>query len=271
MNKKPHHPPQAHLNEVFIKSRGARSLRILAEYLEPEQRFDEYDIRDTIVFFGSARIPSREVALAGLEAAKAKDGDLEAAELRLRMSRFYEDTRELAHRLTDWSKALEGTDRRFVISTGGGPGIMEAANRGASEARGLSVGLGISLPSEATGNPYITRELAFEFHYFFMRKFWFTYLAKATVVMPGGFGTFDELFEVLTLIQTRKMTKPQPIVLFGAEYWDSVLDFDALTRAGTIGAGDTALIHRTDSVDDAYDFITRELTEHALADPGGSL
>ncbi len=271
MNKIPHHPPQAHLNEAFIKSRGARSLRILAEYLEPEQRFDEHDIRDTIVFFGSARIASREAALAALETAKAKGGDVEAAELQLGMSRYYEDARELARRLTEWSKALEGTDRRFVICTGGGPGIMEAANRGASEARGLSVGLGIALPSEATGNPYITRELAFEFHYFFMRKFWFTSLAKAMVAMPGGFGTFDELFEVLTLIQTRKMTKHQPIVLFGAEYWDSVIDFDAMVRAGTIGEGDLDLIHRTDSVDEAYDFITRELNEYAIADPGGGL
>ena len=271
MNKKPPHPLKAYLNHAFIKSRDARPLRILAEYLEPEQRFEEHDIRDTIVFFGSARIPSREAALADLEAAKAKGGDLVAAGLQLGMSRYYEETRELARRLTDWSKALEGTDRRFVICTGGGPGIMEAANRGACEARGLSVGLGISLPNEATGNPYITRELAFEFHYFFMRKFWFAYLSKAMVAMPGGFGTFDELFEVLTLLQTRKMTKHQPIVLFGSDYWDSVIDFDALVRAGTIGAADLDLIHRTDSVDSAFDFITRELTEYALADPGGGL
>ena len=271
MNKNSHHPLQAHLNEAFIKSSGARSLRILAEYIEPEQRFDKYDIRDTIVFFGSARTPSRESALADLKAAKAKGGDLEAAEVQLGMSRYYEDARELARRLTEWSKALEGIDRRFVICTGGGPGIMEAANRGASEASGLSIGLCIELPFEATGNRYITRDLAFEFHYFFMRKFWFTYLAKAMVVMPGGFGTFDELFEVLTLLQTRKMTKHQPILLFGTEYWNSVIDFDALVRAGTIGLKDLDLIHHTDSVDDAFDFITRELTEFALANPGGSL
>ena len=264
-------PVKAYRNRAFIDRIDARPLRILAEYLEPEQRFEEHDIRDTIVFFGSARIPSREAALADLEAAKAKGGDLVAAGLQLGMSRYYEETRELARRLTDWSKALEGTDRRFVICTGGGPGIMEAANRGACEAKGLSVGLGISLPNEATGNPYITRELAFEFHYFFMRKFWFAYLSKAMVAMPGGFGTFDELFEVLTLLQTRKMTKHQPIVLFGSDYWDSVIDFDALVRAGTIGAADLDLIHRTDSVDGAFDFITRELTEYALADPGGGL
>ena len=271
MNQKTRKPLKAYLNHAFIKSRDARPLRILAEYLEPEQRFEEHDIRDTIVFFGSARIPSRETALAALETAKAAGGDLEAAELQLGMSRYYEATRELARRLTEWSKALEGTDRRFVICTGGGPGIMEAANRGACEARGLSVGLGISLPNEATGNPYITRELAFEFHYFFMRKFWFAYLSKAMVAMPGGFGTFDELFEVLTLMQTRKMTKHQPIVLFGTDYWDSVIDFDGLVRAGTIASADLDLIHRTDSVDGAFDFITRELTEHALADPGGGL
>ena len=271
MNKKSHHPPQAHLNQTFIKSSGARSLRIMAEYIEPEQRFEKHDIRDTIVFFGSARTPSRETALAELEAAKAEGGDVAAAELRLEMSRYYEDTRELARRLTEWSKALEGTDRRFVICTGGGPGIMEAANRGACEAKGLSVGLYIELPFEATGNPYITPDLTFEFHYFFMLKFWFTYLSKAMVAMPGGFGTFDELFEVLTLLQTRKMVKHQPILLFGKEYWDSVVDFDALVRAGTISAGDLEFIHHTDSVDDAFDFITRELTEFALADPGGGL
>ena len=271
MNKKPHHPLQAHLNEKFIKSAGARSLRILAEYIEPEQRFDEHDIRDTIVFFGSARTPSRKTARANLKAAKAKGGDIEAAELQIGMSRYYEETRELAHRLTKWSKALEGTDRRFVVCTGGGPGIMEAANRGACEAKGLSIGLCIELPFEAAGNPYITPDLAFEFHYFFMRKFWFTYLAKAMVVMPGGFGTFDELFEVLTMLQTRKMTKHQPILLFGTEYWNSVINFDALVKAGTISAKDLKYIHHTDSVDDAFEFITRELTEHALADPGGSL
>ena len=271
MNKTYRHPLQAHLNEKFIKSAGARSLRILAEYIEPEQRFEEHDIRVTIVFFGSARTPSRETVLAGLEAAKAAGGDIEAAELQLGMSRYYEDARELARRLTDWSKALEGIDRRFVICTGGGPGIMEAANRGACEAKGLSIGLCIELPLEAAGNPYITPDLAFEFHYFFMRKFWFTYLAKAMVVMPGGFGTFDELFEVLTLLQTRKMTKHQPILLFGTEYWNSAINFDALVKAGTIGAQDLDLIHHTDSVDEAFDFITRELTEFALATPGGSL
>ena len=271
MSRKPFQPPKAYQNAGFLGGRGARGLRILAEYLEPESRFDEYEIRDTIVFFGSARAAPRDVAAAALETAKGGAGDVERARARLAMARYYEDTRALARRLTEWSKALEGTERRFVVCTGGGPGIMEAANRGASEAKGLNVGLGISLPGEAAGNPYVTRNLAFEFHYFFMRKFWFTYLAKAMVVMPGGFGTLDELFEVLTLIQTAKMTKLLPIVLYGADYWDAVVDFDALARFGVIGGTDLDLVFRTDSVDEAFDFITCELAAYALAAPGPSL
>ncbi len=269
MTKSPFRPPKAYANEAFLNSRDARALRILAEYVEPEARFERLQIRDTIVIFGSARALSREAAQAGLE--RAGEGDVERAEARLAMSRYYEDARALAKRLTTWSKGLEGTDRRFVVCTGGGPGIMEAANRGASEAKGMNVGLTISLPGEEVANPYITRELAFEFHYFFMRKFWFAYLAKAMVVMPGGFGTLDELFEVLTLIQTLKINKRLPIVLYGADFWDAVVDFDALVRFGMIDADDLNFIFRTDSVDEAYRFITRELTEHALAAPGASL
>jgi uncharacterized protein (TIGR00730 family) len=148
---------------------------------------------------------------------------------------------------------------------------MEAANRGAAEAKGLNVGLTISLPAEEFDNPYVTRELAFHFHYFFMRKFWFSYLAKAVIVFPGGFGTLDELFELLTLVQTRKMKKPMPIVLFGTEYWSQIIDFDALARHGTIDARDIELVHRTDSVDDAYDWIVRQLSEKALGQPGATL
>jgi uncharacterized protein (TIGR00730 family) len=162
-------------------------------------------------------------------------------------------------------------ERRFVVCTGGGPGIMEAANRGAAEARGLNVGLTISIPAEEFDNPYVTRELSFHFHYFFMRKFWFAYLAKAVIVFPGGYGTLDELFELLTLVQTRKMRKPMPIVLFGTEYWREVIDFDALARHGTIDPGDIELMHRTDSVDDAYDWIVAQLAEKALAQPGATL
>ncbi len=262
---------KAYRNETFLASREARSLRILSEYIEPAARFKELHIEDTIVFQGSARILSRETAEAGLAAAKAGDGDVGRAEMWVRMSRYYEDARELAKRLTNWSKNLKGSDRRFVICTGGGPGIMEAANRGASEAKGLNIGLSISLDTGEFANSYMTKQLAFEFHYFFMRKFWFTYLAKAMIVMPGGFGTLDELFEVLTLIQTLKIKKRLPIVLFGAEFWNGIMNFEALADFGTIDVDDIALFYRTDSVDEAYDFITRELAEHALGSPGATL
>ncbi|MFN0244349.1 MAG: LOG family protein [Planctomycetota bacterium] len=258
---------KAYKNETFLTSPDARLLRILAEYLEPESRFQELRVKDTIVFFGSARIPSREVAAAELEAARAGNGDLERAEMRLHMSRYYEEARELAHRLTVWSKSLEGTDRRFVICSGGGPGIMEAANRGASEARGENIGLNISLPFEQTDNPFITRRLAFEFHYFFMRKFWFSYLAKAMVVMPGGFGTFDEFMEVVTLVQTLKIKKRLPIVLFGNEYWRQVINFEPMIKFGTISPEDVNLFFCTDSVDEAFEFIVRELETHVLKKP----
>jgi uncharacterized protein (TIGR00730 family) len=187
------------------------------------------------------------------------------------MSAYYEAARELAFRLTQWSKGLDQKDRRFVVCTGGGPGIMEAANRGAAEARGMSVGLTISIPNEQFDNKYVTRELSVHFHYFFMRKFWFAYLAKAVIVFPGGFGTFDELFELLTLIQTQKLRKPMPIVVFGTEYWREVVNFEALVKHGTISARDLNLMHHTDSVDDAYDWITRQLTERSLDKPGPTL
>src|SRR6266704_2699860 len=162
-------------------------------------------------------------------------------------------------------------DAEEVVRTGGGPGIMEAANRGAAEARGLNVGLTISIPAEEFDNPYVTRELSFHFHYFFMRKFWFAYLAKAVIVFPGGYGTLDELFELLTLVQTRKMRKPMPMVLFGTEYWRQIVDFDALARHGVINPEDIELVHRTDSVEDAYDWIVRQLAEKALGQPGATL
>ena len=236
---------KAYHDADFINSKDARALRILAEYLEPKARFEAHDLDDTIVFFGSAR---------------TKEG-----------STYYEAARRLAFRLTEWSKGLPSKERRFVVATGGGPGIMEAANRGASEARGITAGIGISIPREQTDNPYITRGLSFHFHYFFMRKFWFAYLAKAMVVFPGGFGTLDELFESLTLVQTGKMKKPMPIVLFGREYWDDVVDFEALVRHGTISPEDVNLVHRTDSVDEAYGWVVAQLTEHALARPGATL
>jgi uncharacterized protein (TIGR00730 family) len=262
---------KAYSNEPFLNSKDARPLRILAEYLEPKSRFDRNQVDDTIVFMGSARLKSREAAEAALRKAETGDGDVEGARTALRMSAYYEAARELAFRLTQWSKNLDEKERRFVVCTGGGPGIMEAANRGASEARGLSVGLTISIPNEQFDNQYVTRELSVHFHYFFMRKFWFAYLAKAVIVFPGGFGTLDELFELLTLVQTHKLRKPMPIVMFGMDYWRQVVDFDALVRHGTISARDVDLVHATDSVDDAYDYIVRQLTERALDQPGPML
>jgi uncharacterized protein (TIGR00730 family) len=262
---------KAYRNRRFIDSRDARPVRILAEYLEPQARFEKFQIVDTIVFFGSSRITDPDTAGRALAAARA-GGDVAEAERRVRLAAYYDAARTLARRLTEWSKGLEGSERRFVVCTGGGPGIMEAASRGASEAKGVNVGLSISLPQEEFENPYVTRELAFQFHYFFIRKFWFSYLAKAVVVMPGGFGTLDELFELLTLIQTLKIKKRLPVVLFGTEYWSRVLNFDALVAYGTIDDDDAALFfHRTDSVDDAFDYITAELTKHALAEPGERL
>ncbi|MBI3068159.1 MAG: TIGR00730 family Rossman fold protein [Betaproteobacteria bacterium] len=271
MTERQHHPVKAYRNRVFLNSKDARALRILSEYLEPKSRFERHRVEDTVVFMGSARIKSREQAEEALRKAEGGGDDLEGARMALRMSAYYEAARELAFRLTQWSKALDQKERRFVVCTGGGPGIMEAANRGAAEARGMNVGLTISIPSEEFGNPYVTRELAFHFHYFFMRKFWFAYLAKAVIVFPGGFGTLDELFELLTLVQTRKMRKPMPIVVFGTEYWRQVVDFGALMRHGTIHARDVELMHHTDSVDDAYDWIVLQLAERALAQPGPML
>jgi uncharacterized protein (TIGR00730 family) len=258
---------KAYKNESFLASPEARILRIISEYVEPQSRFEELRVKDTIVFFGSARIPSREVALVELEEARKANSNVQAAEMRLKMSRYYEDTRELARRLTLWSKGLEGTDRRFVVCSGGGPGIMEAANRGASEAKGENIGLNISLPFEQQDNPYITRRLAFEFHYFFMRKFWFSYLAKAMVVMPGGFGTFDEFMEVVTLVQTLKIKKHLPIVLFGTEYWNEILNLEPMVKYGTISPEDVNLFFRTDSVDEAYDYLVKDLESPALKKP----
>jgi len=251
--KQAHRQIKAFEDTRFLGSKDARALRILAEYLEPLSRFKRHGVKDTIVFMGSARLVSRQAAEEALAGA------------------YYEAARELSYRLTNWSKKLDRDERRFVVCTGGGPGIMEAANRGASEAKGLNIGLTISIPNDEFDNSYVSRELHFRFHYFFMRKFWFVYLAKAVVLFPGGFGTLDEFFEMLTLVQTRKMKKRMPIVLFGAKYWNEVLNFESLVRHGTISPGDPDLFHRTDSVDEAYDIITRGLTENALASPGAEL
>ncbi len=262
---------KAYANTAFLNSKDARALRILAEYLEPKSRFERHGVEDTIVFMGSARTLSREQAEEALRKAESGGGDLEGARMALRMSDYYEAARDLAFRLTQWSKALDPKSQRFVVCTGGGPGIMEAASRGASEARGINVGLTISIPNEQFDNDYLTRDLSVHFHYFFMRKFWFAYLAKAVIVFPGGFGTLDELFELLTLVQTQKTKKPMPIVVFGTGFWREVVDFDALVRHGTISARDLELLHYTDSVDDAYNWIVQRLTQHALGRPGPML
>jgi len=264
-------PVKAYTNQGFLQSKDARILRILAEYLEPKSRFDRYSVDDLIVFMGSARTLSAEKAAARLAEAERTGVDVEQARTQVKMAGYYEAARELARRLTEWSKSLDDPDRRFVVCTGGGPGIMEAANRGASEARGVNVGLTISLPQEEWGNAYITRELDIHFHYFFMRKFWFVYLAKAVVLFPGGFGTLDELFEILTLLQTRKIRKHLPVVLYGTEFWDRVIDFDLMVEVGTISADDLKLVHRTDSIEDAYEHIVRELSRYAMNIPGPTL
>ncbi|MEO8442455.1 MAG: TIGR00730 family Rossman fold protein [Betaproteobacteria bacterium] len=271
MSERKHRPVQAYSNAAFLNSKDGRALRILAEYLEPKSRFEREKVDDTIVFMGSARTLSREDADKKLKLAEQSDGDLEAARMAVKMSVYYEAARELAFRLTQWSKQIDRNEKRFVVCTGGGPGIMEAANRGAAEAHGMNVGLTISIPVEEFDNPYVTRELAFHFHYFFMRKFWFAYLAKAVIVFPGGYGTLDELFELLTLVQTRKMRKPMPIVVFGADYWRKVIDFDVLVSHGTINAKDVELMRFTDSVDEAYEWIVKQLAEHALGKPGPTL
>ncbi len=262
-------PIKAYNNPGFLNSRHARALRILSEYVEPESRFEELEVRDTIVVFGSARVLPKDVAEQKLAEAEKSGEGVEKAKKALELSKYYEATRELSRRLTLWSKALEGTERRFVICSGGGPGIMEAANRGASEAKGENIGLNISLPFEQNDNPYITRRLSFMFHYFFMRKFWFMYLAKAFIVMPGGFGTLDEFLEVVTLVQTLKIKKKISVVLFGKSYWDAILDFGPMKEWGTISAEDTDLFFSTDSVDDAFEHITKHLEKHALDLPEG--
>lgn len=267
----PDKPIKAYKDLDFIRSRAGRPIRIMSEFLEPEDRFERYNVSDTIVFFGSARIRPRDVAEKALESAKKHGGDVARAEQTLAMSRYYEEARELSRRLTEWSKDLKGKSKRFVMCTGGGPGIMEAANRGAADAKGHNIGLNISLPFEQHENPYISRELAFEFHYFFMRKFWFSYLAKAMIVFPGGYGTLDEFFELMTLVSTKKMGKTMPVVLYGTEYWNEIMNLDAMVKFGTISPSDLELFHCSDDVDDAFNFLTEKLSEHHVDKPGGGM
>jgi len=276
--------PLAYLNPDFLNSPDGRILRILSEYAEPLSRFRREKIQDTVVFFGSARfasLPAAQNALTILEkpgSAKpappqaqpgGKDGDalqaaLKRAHAAVQMARYYEEARRLAHMLTEWTLTLPGKRHRFVVTSGGGPGIMEAANRGAFEAGGKTIGLNIRLPFEQYPNQYITPELNFEFHYFFMRKYWFAYLAKALVVFPGGFGTLDELFEILTLAQTHKLAKKILVIVYGREYWNRVLNFEALSDSGTISPEDVNGFTMVDTPEEAFEVLKDGLTRFHL-------
>lgn len=274
-------PPKAYANLDYIKSPDARGLRILAEFMEPAHRFARFNIKDTVVFFGSARILAPETVAAreaelqarmpetSGEALSALQADLRKLEIQHRLSRYYSDAMELARMMTEWSKGLHTHGRHFIVCSGGGPGIMEAANRGASLAHGKSIGLNISIPFEQAPNPFISRELNFEFHYFFMRKFWFVYLAKALVVFPGGFGTLDELMEVLTLVQTKKVSKPLPIVVFGKDYWNEIFNFEAMARWGTINPDDLKLLNFVDTPQEAFELLRDQLTANWLTQREG--
>lgn len=274
MEKKFIKPEKAYKNLEFINSSDARIIRIMAEFLEPMQRFNKNKIKDMIVFFGSARTKPLIEAERDLESLKEKINRadcaddvnkehfqklLDDANNQVFLSRYYQDAVELAKRLTVWSKSLNSKSR-FIICSGGGLGMMEAANKGSSEAGGQSIGLNISIPMEQQFNQYITPELNFEFHYFFMRKFWFVYMTKGFVIFPGGYGTLDELFEILTLVQTEKLKKQVPIVVYGSEYWKQIINFDAMVKYNTISKTDLNLFKICDTVEDAFSFLTKEIT-----------
>jgi uncharacterized protein (TIGR00730 family) len=265
---------KAYNNPDFLRSPEARILRILAEFLEPETRIKKESIVDTIVFFGSARIMPPEKAKRELKNLENKIGKTKKPKIELfeehkkarvsvNFSKYYDDCMQLSSMLTTWANSINHK-KRFVVCSGGGPGIMEAANKGAILANGKSMGLNISLPHEQYPNPYISPELNFEFHYFFMRKLWFAHLAKAMVAFPGGFGTMDELMEVLTLIQTKKMVKKLPIILYGSEYWKNVINFDALAEYHMISRDDLKIFHFSDTPREAFEWLKKELTKHHL-------
>ena len=239
------HPQLAYEEESFLESDAARPLRILAEYLGPLERFKSAGVHATIVFFGSARL--------------RPDGPL---------GRYYADARELAARLTRWSASLPPHTHHYVVCSGGGGGIMEAANRGAADAGGKTVGLNISLPREQHPNAYLSGELTFEFHYFFMRKLWFAHLARALIAFPGGFGTLDELTEILTLAQTRKLARDIPVILYGREYWNEIINFAALSRHGVIDPEDLSLFEFADHPEDALEIVQRRLVPEPRELPG---
>jgi uncharacterized protein (TIGR00730 family) len=265
--------PLAYQNQPFLDSPDGRVLRILSEYQEPLARFRREQIQDTVVFFGSARFQGRDAARTNLDTVESnqakvpglqQDKDLKRALTGVDMARYYEDARHLAYLLTKWSIQIPARRHRFVITTGGGPGIMEAANLGAHEAGGKSIGLNINLPFEQNPNPYITPSLNFEFHYFFMRKFWFAYLAKALVIFPGGFGTMDELFEILTLAQTDKLAKKILVVIYGSEYWKRIINFQAFVDAGTVSPEDLDLLTFVNSPEEGFAFLRDGLTKYHL-------
>jgi uncharacterized protein (TIGR00730 family) len=267
--------PLAYLDRSFLESDEARPIRILSEYLEPLRRFRQQQIQDTVVFFGSARIHSREVAEQSLAALIKKTVGIDATHeeaLRrgrkaLEWSRYYEEARELARMHAKWAKSLEGPNHRFVVCSGGGPGIMEAVNRGATEGGAKSIGLNIKLPFEQGPNAYITPGLHFEFHYFFMRKFWFAYLAKSLVIFPGGFGTLDEMFEILTLMQTHKLDKQIQVILYGTDYWDQILNLEPMEEWGAINPSDRGLLVRANTPADACELLKKHLTENHITPP----
>jgi len=263
-------PKKAYENLNFLDSPDGRTVRMLTEYLHPKSKFRKHKIMDTIVFFGSARLKSKRDALKDYNEIKNKNpkstqrfaGKLREAQLMVNMSKYYQDAVELSRRITEWSMNLETSANRFIVCTGGGPGIMEAANKGAKKAGGYSVGLNISIPYEQFVNKYVTPELSFEFHYFFMRKFWFAYLSKAFVIFPGGFGTMDEMFEMLTLVQTDKIRKKLALIIYDEKYWKSIINFDALVEKGLISASDLKLFTFCNSLDDAYDAIIKHLKKY---------
>ncbi len=265
--------PLAYENETFLNSPDGRILRILSEYMEPIARFRREQIQDTVVFFGSARFHSRIAAkdrLAEVESTGSQLSERERERSRknalacVDMARYYEDARRLAFLLSEWSIQIPARRRRFVVTTGGGPGIMEAANLGAREAGAKTIGLNIALPFEQMPNPHITPSLNFEFHYFFMRKFWFAYLSKALVIFPGGFGTMDELFEILTLAQTQKLAKKILVVIYGSEYWNRLINFETMVDAGTISPEDLELFKIVDSPEEGFEFLRDGLTRYHL-------
>jgi len=262
----------AYENRTFLHSPEARTLRILSEFYEPKARFEKLNVVDTIVFFGSARLVSKRDAIKQLKKFK-KDvpttkrnykKELKRLETLVKMSDYYEDTVALSKKLTDWSLHLPTDEKRFIVCSGGGPGIMEAANKGAKQAKGVSIGLNISIPFEQFVNRYVDPKLSFEFHYFFMRKFWFMYLAKALVVFPGGFGTLDEMMELLTLVQTDKIKKEMKIIVYDEKYWKSIINFDALIEYGMINSKDMKLLTFCNTVDDAFTEITEHFKKHYL-------